>query len=1055
MSSSRILFICCFLFVQSENLYAQTESRWWEQEFTIGINLDPPHSTSTIGWNSDALWDSVFVAGFNLSVGTQYEHGNHTDMTPPEEKARLRNIRYLHYDESFVLPDMDVDVAVAEKTTFLATNTDFSGLHVKDEPSDKDTTTIREVVRELRSANPNKLFLVNLFPTYYRDDFENYNGYARSYLSDTTLLQVVCFDNYYPNSLFTDNPNDGTPQYYSNLALLRQLSGSRPMWSYVLTTEKRVVSQSTDWQRAFLRISAFAPLAYGAKGLIYYTFDTPDGGRLYRDFNYEKDWGWEAPLYFEIQDIDAEVFIGRFRANTTGYYDVAVKSDSLNGCWLVKFAESSTGIPASDEWDYTFREFGKRSYTEPFIGDWDNNGFDEFLAFVRDGRLLVSYTLGGWQHYIPLQEFPMQKATAIHRSKLVVGRFDNDNAVDFCIAWQEEGERYTVRTYWDYQTSNNAFTSYTDMTCDSLLHLYTSSSGELYAFTRGSVYSFKKASGYWDDGSGISIEKRDNNENSEEEADHFWIEEENWDKKYFTQTTEGEIYGGNNAEEIKLNVFNSSHSTNLLSIHSLKNHENGKYDIYGIPRKQYLGYPALLDSRQQTTERYEMVKNINCYIRDILAPVVLSSNWVGAWHSRIPPNEVDSLVQVVNANTPWLKGMDDKLMVGLFEQTDTTCYLLVVNQDNDNYQHRRVVLRGNQMGRVTLLPRIDTGSTELFVTFRPDSMDTVVEWTGMTGGECVALRLIRTPLQKVNDDFDGDGQSDLFVTDTLGSDSIRQKVYLSSRNYTNLPLMYSFPNSTNIPAYTASADYDGDGMCDFSLLDGASNRWWFRMSASAYQLLSVVIDSDGKAIPFVGDYNNDNCADLCYRSDKDENIRLLFSDNGLFTGEPLFYNLYGSSYSTYPTCGDWNGDGVDDLSLYRADHCLLIDYSNDNSSGLGHWNNVLSLQPMDGTYDFSSLFVTNGDYDGDGICDLCLVSLSSGMMYLDLGHSGFGSWDISSSLPVTVPNFVLNDVRCGEYDGDSIADICFKYKNYSSGENMFIVDLAYNGFHGDDMKIIR
>ena len=1035
------------------SLHSQTVEPWWNQEFTIGLNLDPPHSTATKDWDYSALWDSAAVAGFNLSVGVQYKHGHHTDMTPPEEEAARVGIRYLHYDTN-LLHNVRTDsaCAVSDKLDLLSENTHFCGIHIKDEPTERDSAAIHQLVRGLRSEHPDGLFFVNLFPAYYHEnDWDKYGKYARSYLSDTTLLQVVCFDNYYPNSQFTNTPNDGTPPYYSNLSLLRQLSGNRPLWSYVLTTEKRLVSHCADWQRAFLRLSAFAPLAYGCKGLIYYTFDTPDGGHLYRDFSYRTNGGWEQPLYYHAQDGEAEVFVGRFRTNDTGYYDVAVKSDSLNGCWRVKFAESTTESLPSDDWNLTLADFGNRSYTESFIGDWDGDGLDEFMAFVRDGRLFVSYTLGGWRHFIPLQDFPTGKAANIHRTKLAVGRFDNDTQPDFCIAWPEEEERYRIRTYLDYQAATNTFTSYTDRMCDSLLHLHQTNSGRLYAFSRDSVYTFGKSNGKWGNGQPIQIGEQQENIFVQKDAHHFWTEPASMGSDlFYGQTTEGEIYRGQ-SDSYSLEEPLPDYTTNLLSIYSLENPVTKEYDIYGIPRKQFIGFPALLDYRQRTTERYGMVKSINQYLRETLAPIVLSSSWRGVWHGQRPPNEVDTLVHVVDDTAPILKQLDSKLMAGLFELDDTVCRLLVVNKDNQQHQCSRMVLRGNRTGRVTLLPRIDTGDNGLSVTFRPDSMDTVVEWTNMTGGECVAFRIVSIPPRKAKEDYDGDGLSDFLVADTLTTDSIQQKIYLSSQNYTGSPVAYNFPFTPgNIRAYTVAAAFDGDGRCDLSLLDGASGCWWFRLSATGFPLTAVGIPTDSTAVPFAGDYNGDGSSDLCYRLDADENLRITLSDCGVFDGDVFIGNLYGSSDYTYPTCGDWDGDGVDDLSLYRSDNKLLIDYSKGSVQGLGHWNDVLPLAGLTGTYDFPSLLVTNGDYDGDGLQDFCLVTPYASMTYLDFGYNGYGYWEISIPNPQTPSGYILTEICSGDWDGDGLEDVCYRYHDPSSANTAFKIDFSYNGFVGID-----
>lgn len=1058
----RYLLSCCIiafigLTLRPEQLSAQAnEGHWWETDFTIGLNLDPPQQTSKSDWSSEALWDSVRNAGFNLSVGLQYKHGQRKDTVTPAKRASNAGVKYLYHDGNFMTKN--VAHLVGEISDLFSENPYLSGVHVKDEPTQTQTDTVTKIIIALDKSFPDKLFFVNLFPTYYfpKDSFNKYEEYARAFLSDTIPLQVVCFDNYFPNSLFTDFPAaDSIKRYYSNLSLLRRMSGNRPLWSYVLTTEKRLIEKSLAWQQAFIRLSAFAPLAYGCKGLIYYTFDTRDGGFLFRDYSYNNksgDKSWKKPLYFCAQDQDAELFIGRFRSNNTGRYDVALKSDSLRGSWWVKFAEIAADSLHSDTWDRTFSDFGLRNNTEAFIGDWDNNGLDEFLAFVRNtGRLLVSRTLGGWQHNIILTDFPQEKAASIDRSRLEVGRFNNNNLSDFCIAWPEEGTRYTVRTYLDYQTSTGTFASYEDTTYDSLMHLYVCPYGNLYAFTQRMVYKFDSESETWDNGIALLIK-------SGEKPDHFWIEKGfNSENIYLVQTTEGEMYS-KNVNKDSLNQPNSAYSSSELALYTLMNNITGDYDIYGVQHKKNYGYPALLDYNQNTTERFAMVKKINRYIHENLAPIVFNSRWAGAWHSTRPSGEIDSLVQVVDHRTPLLKSMDEGLLAGFFEQSDTVYYLFVVNQQETTRPTCRIQLRCNRVGRVSMLPRIDGADNTFTATFRPDSLDTELTWENMAGGECVALRITTPPCNiRVKDDFDSDGLSDLLFTDTLSNNNVRQRILLSSSNYTDT-LTYTFPfTSQGVPAYTASANFDGDGRGDISLLDGASGKWWFRMSRDEYALTAVDINTDSVAMPFVGDYNGDNCADLCYRKDKEERLFIQLSDNGIFTEDSITYIGYGTSHSTRPVCGDYDGNGSDDIALYRSDHLrqLLIDNTIPTLSGLalGEWNSIYSLDTIAVSPDVCDISVTSGDFDGDGLSDLCAANFLSNRMYINFGYNGFGSWDVSA--PITVHSlYTPYEVNSGDYNNDGTDDVCYVYKRVNSPSRMlFSIDFACNGFHGEDMQI--
>ena len=127
-------------------------------------------------------------------------------------------------------------------------------------------------------------------------------------------MRVICFDNYNPHNDFTIKSD--ASKYYSNLAFLRKVSGDKPLWIYVLTTEAKLNDSSEEWQKAYLRLSTFAPLAYGCKGILYYSFDCSDNGLIYRDFNYRSHSGWENFLYYSPPSEAHEVFFGKMSHNS-------------------------------------------------------------------------------------------------------------------------------------------------------------------------------------------------------------------------------------------------------------------------------------------------------------------------------------------------------------------------------------------------------------------------------------------------------------------------------------------------------------------------------------------------------------------------------------------------------------------------------------------------------------------------------------------------------------------------------------------------------------------
>jgi hypothetical protein len=166
----------------------------------------------------------------------------------------------------------------------------FYGYNVRDEPgwSTSSTRTLcqpdtrstdfgcggrnQEVIRHYRTHDPSRLAYINLRP--YSTGKTCYEAYLDDYLNPTDPRQrpdVASFDAY----PFTSTGVSRT--YFYNLEIVRRKAGTRPLWTYPLTIEHR--SGTTDFispSDEHFRFMTFCPLAYGAKGLVYFTYVAPN-----------------------------------------------------------------------------------------------------------------------------------------------------------------------------------------------------------------------------------------------------------------------------------------------------------------------------------------------------------------------------------------------------------------------------------------------------------------------------------------------------------------------------------------------------------------------------------------------------------------------------------------------------------------------------------------------------------------------------------------------------------------------------------------------------------
>ena len=157
-------------------------------------------------------------------------------------------------------------------------------------------------------------------------DSDWYELYLDWYLKDSDnhrLSEVVSFDHYpffqdvqewLKSVYFYIEVKPGTfidRSYFYNLAIIRQKAGTRPFWAYPLSVGLTVqppdgdLIVTVDADADHLRFMAFSPIAYGAKGLIYFTYSQPKSGQseVYRSALVDADWKPTA-RYYHVQKIN-------------------------------------------------------------------------------------------------------------------------------------------------------------------------------------------------------------------------------------------------------------------------------------------------------------------------------------------------------------------------------------------------------------------------------------------------------------------------------------------------------------------------------------------------------------------------------------------------------------------------------------------------------------------------------------------------------------------------------------------------------------------------------
>ncbi len=269
------------------------------------------------------------------------------------------------------------------------------------------------------------------------------------------------------------------------------------------------------------------------------------------------------------------------------------------------------------------------------------------------------------------------------------------------------------------------------------------------------------------------------------------------------------------------------------------------------------------------------------------------------------------------------------------------------------------------------------------------------------------------------DDFDGDGDTDVFLGTRFSSDPSRLLLNDGSGSFTVAPAT-QFPPAPIGVDEASLVDFDGDGDRDVLCGDeDATSPALYRNDGSGTFVVVRPLAGDefGRARHYlVADFDADGDRDLFVARAGGLSDRLLLADGGggyVDATETLaFPRLDGTVFRL--DAADFDLDGDVDLAVLNGTLTILA------NEGFGDLSDVSTLVLPPGNFDEIG-DVAAGDFDGDGDPDLALVRARSRQNLLLL-NDGTGRFvDASSRLPQ-----VLDDSRsiaAGDVDGDGDLDL--------------------------------
>jgi hypothetical protein len=177
------------------------------------------------------------------------------------------------FDWKNMPPDADLRQRVGEAVRATASNPAVLGYYLIDEPHASLMPGLGRVSKLLREEAPGKWPYVNLFP--YRVSKErmgapDYDTYVKM-LVDIIGQPFLSYDNY---SLVNGEMLD---YFYNNLEMVRRnsLATKTPFWNCILANAHFNYMEPSD---ATFHLQVYATLAYGGRGIQYFTYYSPHNG---------------------------------------------------------------------------------------------------------------------------------------------------------------------------------------------------------------------------------------------------------------------------------------------------------------------------------------------------------------------------------------------------------------------------------------------------------------------------------------------------------------------------------------------------------------------------------------------------------------------------------------------------------------------------------------------------------------------------------------------------------------------------------------------------------
>ena len=287
-------------------------------EMPVGMWVTPPDK-----YRSDEAFKNIAECGINMVNGFSNNENTEEEVTFVLDSCQKYGLKYLYASaeiEQLIKAynteknSQLIDAAMTQIDKF-ATHPAYAGQLFIDEPSISYFDTLADFMQAYKTRYPGKLPYVNMFPQFavaatgasrYEDYVDKWLDKANPFMYSYDDYPLLDYD---PGMVGYETVMSG---YYHNLDLLRvkTLEQGIPLWSFIATLRitRSTTTNEPDGRapsREDIRWTVFSNLAFGVKGIQYFTYYTSSNQERHGNAMVDRD-GKLTQTYYNVKEVNAE-----------------------------------------------------------------------------------------------------------------------------------------------------------------------------------------------------------------------------------------------------------------------------------------------------------------------------------------------------------------------------------------------------------------------------------------------------------------------------------------------------------------------------------------------------------------------------------------------------------------------------------------------------------------------------------------------------------------------------------------------------------------------------